>query len=241
MLISADYSQIELRLLAHLTGDSALINAFQRGIDVHAAVAAEIYGTPVEMVDDAMRRTAKMVNFGVIYGISAFGLAQRLGVQRDQASAFIDAYFARYPTVLAWQEALLDSALTNGYVETFLGRRRAITGLKPTRSYRNRTQPEREAINMAVQGSAADLIKLAMLKLDRALATSGTASRLVLQIHDELLVECPVSAQATTASLVRAAMRGALDDHGGLLVPLDVDVSAGPNWLDVEAITDDNA
>ena len=241
VLISADYSQIELRLLAHLTGDSALINAFQRGIDVHAAVAAEIYGTPVEMVDDAMRRTAKMVNFGVIYGISAFGLAQRLGVQRDQASAFIDAYFARYPTVLAWQEALLDSALTNGYVETFLGRRRAITGLKPTRSYRNRTQPEREAINMAVQGSAADLIKLAMLKLDRALATSGTASRLVLQIHDELLVECPVSAQATTASLVRAAMRGALDDHGGLLVPLDVDVSAGPNWLDVEAITDDNA
>lgn len=240
VLISADYSQIELRLLAHLTGDSALIDTFQRGIDVHAAVAAEIYGTSVNTVDDAMRRTAKMVNFGVIYGISAFGLAQRLGVQRDQASAFIDAYFARYPTVLAWQETLLDNALAHGYVETFLGRRRAITGLKANRSHRNRTQPEREAINMAVQGSAADLIKLAMLKLDRALTESETSSRLVLQIHDELVLECPVAATHATAALVRAAMRGALDAHGGLKVPLDVDVSAGPNWLDVEDIPDDN-
>lgn len=238
MLVSADYSQIELRLLAHLTGDKALIEAFQQGIDVHAAVAAEIYGTPVQAVDSAMRRTAKMVNFGVIYGISAFGLAQRLGVPREQAAKFIDAYFDRYPTVLAWQEKILDDALANGFVETILGRRRAITGLKSTRSHRSRTQPEREAINMAVQGSAADLIKLAMLSLDRELDRSGLGARLVLQIHDELVVECPEAETVATAKLVRSAMRGAMDSHGPLLVPLDVDVSAGPNWLDVEAVPD---
>lgn len=238
-LVSADYSQIELRLLAHLTGDKALVASFNRGIDVHASVAAEIYGTPVEKVDSAMRRTAKMVNFGVIYGISAFGLAQRLGVPREQAAAFIDAYFERYPSVLAWQEKILDQALANGFVETILGRRRAITGLKSTRSHRSRTQPEREAINMAVQGSAADLIKLAMLSLDKMLEKSGLGARLVLQIHDELVLECPEGETARAASLVRSAMRGAFDSQGPLLVPLDVDVSAGPNWLDVEEVPDE--
>lgn len=237
-LISADYSQIELRLLAHLTGDEALIEAFKQGIDVHAAVAAEIYGTPVASVDSAMRRTAKMVNFGVIYGISAFGLAQRLGVPREQAASFIDAYFARYPSVLAWQEQILDEALSRGFVETILGRRRSITGLKSSRSHRSRTQPEREAINMAVQGSAADLIKLAMLGLDRALERSALGARLVLQIHDELVLECPERETGAAAALVRQAMRGAMDAHGGLRVPLDVDVAAGPNWLDVEAVPD---
>ena len=235
-LIAADYSQIELRLLAHLSGDEALLQAFADKVDVHAAVAAELYGVPLAQVDDGMRRTAKMVNFGVIYGISAFGLAARLGIGRAEAGAFIDAYFAKYPAVLEWQEKLLRQAHSTGTVHTLLGRMRRIEGVRADSSYRQRNQPEREAINMEVQGSAADLIKLAMLEVDRMLPAEGFVGRMVLQIHDELVVEAPEAEVDRLAQRLHACMAEALSSRVKLKVSLEVDVATGPNWLDVEEI-----
>lgn len=235
-LIAADYSQIELRLLAHLSGDEALLQAFADQVDVHAAVAAELYGVSLAQVDDGMRRTAKMVNFGVIYGISAFGLAARLGIGRAEAGAFIDAYFARYPAVLEWQEKLLRQAHSTGTVHTVLGRMRRIEGVRADSSYRQRNQPEREAINMEVQGSAADLIKLAMLEVDRMLPAEGFVGRMVLQIHDELVVEAPEAEVDRLARRLHACMAEALSSRVKLKVALEVDVATGTNWLDVEEI-----
>ena len=235
-LVTADYSQIELRLLAHLSGDEALLKAFADKVDVHSAVAAELYGVALGSVDDAMRRTAKMVNFGVIYGISAFGLAARLGIGNKEASLFIDAYFARYPAVLEWQQQLLEQAHASGTVRTLLGRVRQIEGVRSQSSYRQRNQPEREAINMEVQGSAADLIKLAMLEVDRMLPAEGFAGRMVLQIHDELVVEAPHSEVGRVAKRLRESMVGALSARVNLKVALEVDVAQGPNWLDVEEV-----
>ncbi len=235
-LIAADYSQIELRLLAHLSGDEALLKAFTDRVDVHAAVAAELYGVSLAQVDDAMRRTAKMVNFGVIYGISAFGLAARLGIGRNEAAAFIDAYFARYPAVLDWQEQLLRRAHITATVRTVLGRIRRIEGVRADSTYKQRNQPEREAINMEVQGSAADLIKLAMLEVDRMLPAEGFQGRMVLQIHDELVVEAPEAEVGRIARRLRDCMVGALSARVNLKVPLEVDVATGPNWLDVREV-----
>jgi DNA polymerase-1 len=229
-LLTADYSQVELRLLAHFCGDETLRRAFAEERDVHAAVASQIFGTPEDKITSEMRRTAKTVNFGVIYGISAFGLATRLGITKEEAAKFIDAYFKRYPKVLEYQARLLESCRKTGYVGTLLGRRRAISGIRPRTTYSQRNQPEREAINMEIQGSAADLMKQAMLGSWRRLQREKRRARLLLTVHDELVVEVPPEELHDVARLLREEMTSALP----LSVPLRVDVAAGPNWLDVE-------
>jgi DNA polymerase-1 len=187
-------------------------------------------------VNAEMRRMAKTVNFGVIYGMSAYGLAMRLEIDPKEAERFIDAYFGRYPRVLEYQERLLAECRKKGYVSTVLGRRReiAMAGGRERSTYRNRNQPEREAINMEIQGSAADLIKMAMLNVHRRLRAEKRKSRLLLQIHDELVLEAPPPERDAIAALVREEMTRALADR--LTVPLRVDVCAGPNWLDAEEI-----
>ena len=235
-LLTADYSQIELRLLAHFCGDEELRRAFAEGQDVHAAVAARIYNVAEGDVTPEMRRNAKTVNFGVIYGISAHGLAQRLGISREDAGTFIDAYFARYLKVQEYQTRLLENCRKTGYVRTILGRRRAISGVRANSTYQQRNQPEREAVNMEIQGSAADLIKLAMLNLFRRLRREGLRARMLLQIHDELVFETPPEELETVAAIVQEEMTTPLERQLRLEVPLAVDLAAGPNWLDVEEV-----
>jgi DNA polymerase I len=235
-LLTADYSQIELRMLAHFTGDEALRQAFAEDRDIHAAVAAQIFNVPEGEVSREMRRIAKTVNFGVIYGMSPLGLAQRLGIPREEAAKFIDAYFARYPRVLEYQSRLLRDCIANGYVGTILGRRRPFEGIRKESTYQQRNQPEREAINMEIQGSAADLIKLAMLNIHRRLQREKRRSKMLLQIHDELVFETPPDEFDAVAELVREEMTTPLEKELGLRAPLKVDLAGGPNWLDVEEV-----
>ena len=232
LLLTADYSQIELRLLAHFSGDEVLRKAFAEDQDIHAAVAAQTFGVDLRDVTGEMRRMAKVVNFGIIYGMSAYGLAMRLEIDAKEAERFIESYFARYPRVLEYQERLLADCRKKGYVSTLLGRRRAITmaDARGRSTYRNRNQPEREAINMEIQGSAADLIKVAMLHVHRRLRKENRRSRLLLQIHDELVFEVPPEERETACKLVREEMTAALSER--LTVPLQVDIGIGPNWLD---------
>lgn len=240
-LLTADYSQIELRLLAHFCQDEALCRAFAEDRDVHSAVAAQIFHVAESEVRPDQRRMAKTVNFGVIYGISAAGLAQRLEISKEEATTFIEAYFARYPRVEQYQKQLLEDCRRNGYVTTILGRRRSFdrTAIRAHSSYQNRNQAEREAINMEVQGSAADLIKLAMLQVHRRLRKEGMQARLLLQIHDELVFEAPVQEKAALAELVRHEMTVPPAKKLSLRVPLRVDLAWGPNWLDVQAVEEE--
>ncbi len=228
-LLTADYSQVELRILAHYSRDPALVEAFTHDRDIHSAVASGIFGVPESEVTKDQRRMAKTVNFGVIYGLSAFGLASRLGISQQEAGAFIDAYFAKYSGVDAFINEVREIALKTGRVETILGRRRAINGIKNVTG-RNLNLAERTAINTVIQGSAADLIKKAMLEVDRRLRDARMRARMLLQIHDELVFEAPDDEIGPLAGLVREAMTHRSHDFS---VPLGVDVSAGPNWLDV--------
>jgi DNA polymerase-1 len=232
VLLTADYSQIELRILAHYSKDPALVRAFGEDRDIHAAVAAKIFAVPEDQVSEAQRGVGKTINFGVIYGLSAFGLSSRLGITQTEAAAFIDAYFQEYAGVDTFITRTLDSALATGRVETILGRRRPISGIKATTG-RVRNLAERTAVNTVIQGSAADLIKRAMLEVDRRITSEGLRARMLLQIHDELVFECPAGEAEPLARLVREAMTTALD----LDVPLRVDLFCGPNWLDVEAVS----
>ncbi|HEV3439005.1 MAG TPA: DNA polymerase I [Gemmata sp.] len=233
-LVTADYSQVELRLLAHFCGDETLRAAFAEDRDVHAAVAAEIFKVPVWDVTKQQRGLAKTVNFGVLYGMSASGLAMRLSIPRAEAERFIDAYFRRYPKVLAYQDALLRRCREIGYVGTILGRKRYFnpTAIRSKSTYHSRNQAEREAINMEIQGSAADLLKRAMLSVDARLKREKLAAKMLLTVHDELVFEAPPSEVAKLAKIAREEMTGAMN----LDVPLKVDVAAGPNWLDVEDV-----
>jgi DNA polymerase-1 len=235
-LITADYSQIELRLLAHLSRDKSMRQAFADDHDIHALVAAQIFGVSEADVTEAMRRIAKTVNFGIIYGMSPHGLAARLGIPREEAARFIDAYFARYPKVLDYQTKLLANCRKTGYVNTILGRRRAISGIRERSNYQQRNQPEREAVNMEIQGSAADLIKLAMLGIHRRLKTEHLRTRMLLQIHDELVFEAPPDELETAISLVQEEMTTPLERALHIKVPIKVDMGAGANWLDVEDV-----
>ena len=225
-LVCADYSQIELRVLAHFSGDQALCEAFQAGIDIHAAVAADVFQIPVDTVSSDQRRMAKAVNFGVIYGQTAWGLAAALGIDKAEAAAFIDDYFRRYAGVAAFCERVLEETARTGYARTILNRRRAISGIRRTTGI-NRNMPERTAINTVIQGSAADLIKQAMLNVDRMLRQQPLQARLLLQIHDELVLECPQDQTSTLIPLLRHGMQDAMT----LNVPLVVDVTTGPDWL----------
>ena len=225
-LISADYSQIELRVLAHLSGDQGLRKAFWDDADIHRETAARAFGVPVAAVTPEMRRQAKVVNFGVIYGISAYGLARNLGISTDEAARFIEQYFGLYPGVRAWIEETIERARADGYVTTLLHRRRYVPELKSENAI-TRKAAERIAINTPVQGSAADLIKLAMVRLDRALA--GTGTHLLLQVHDELLVEGP----ADEAEHIADILRNVMETVRALDVPLKVDVGIGDNWAEI--------
>ena len=230
-LVCADYSQIELRLLAHYSGDTELTAAFQKGEDIHTAVASEIFGVPDSAVSSEMRRIAKAVNFGVIYGQSPFGLAAALSIGQAEAAAFIENYFARYSGVDRFLTQLLQECAESGYARTILGRRREITGIRDGRG-RQRNLPERTAINTVFQGSAADLIKRAMIRIAERLEKEGHSARMLLQIHDELVFESPAAKVGSLVEIVRSEMEGALE----LKVPLVVDVSAGENWLETEDV-----
>lgn len=231
VLVCADYSQIELRVLAHFSGDLAMREAFRQRIDIHSAVASEVFGVPVDAVNSDLRRIAKAVNFGVIYGQTPWGLAAALGIGKDEAAQFIDNYFAKYSGVASFCEQVLTETVRTGYARTILNRRRAIAGIRRTTGI-NRNMPERTAINTVIQGSAADLIKQAMLDVDSALASSTLRATLLLQIHDELVFECHRDDVAALIPMIREKMQGAMT----LDVPLEVDVTIGPNWLDQEDV-----
>lgn len=228
-LLAADYSQIELRVLAHFSQDATLCQAFRDDQDIHARVASEVYQVPQAEVTGEMRRAAKAVNFGVIYGQSPFGLAHALGIEQEQAAQFIDAYFQKYPGVEKFLEETLAACLENGYVKTILGRRRAIRGVRPYAG-RQRNLAERTAINTVIQGSAADLIKLAMIQIHRRLKREEHPGRMLLQIHDELIFEVPSDQLEYLSQLVAEEMAGVLE----LTVPLKVDLKSGENWADCE-------
>jgi DNA polymerase-1 len=224
-IVSADYSQIELRIMAHICGDAGLIAAFERGDDVHRATAAEVFGVPVADVSDDQRRTAKVINFGLIYGMSAFGLAGNLGISKDAAKLYIDRYFARYPGVANYMESTRVSAREKGYVQTVFGRRLWLPEINGPNGPR-RQAAERAAINAPMQGTAADLIKLAMIAADDWLAREKLATRIVMQVHDELVFEVPEAELAAVRAAVPALMTGVVQWQ----VPLVVDVGEGSNW-----------
>jgi DNA polymerase-1 len=225
VLVAADYSQIELRLLAHLSGDEALLETFRRGEDIHRATAAKIFGLAPEAVTPDQRRSAKTINFGMLYGMGPFALATQLGVPRAEAKGFIAAYFERFPRIRACLDAVLEKARATGGTETIFGRVRPIPGLHD-RNHNVRANAERMAMNAPFQGAAADLIKIAMLRLDAALTREIPEARLLLQVHDELVLECPEALAGKTASLAKATMEGAAT----LSVPLTVHVGQGRNW-----------
>jgi DNA polymerase-1 len=227
VLMSADYSQIELRVMAALSRDEGMIEAFNRGADIHTETAMRVYGVMKKLVTPEMRSTCKMVNFGIIYGISAFGLAQRLGVPRKQAAELIETYFMQYPGVKAYMEKAIQDARDKGYAETFLGRRRFLRDIQ-SRNATLRQASERNAINTPVQGTAADLIKLAMIRVHRELNTHRLKTRMVLQIHDELLFDVPRTEVETVRELVKKAMLSVLN----IGVPLDVSIGIGDTWLE---------
>jgi len=227
VLLAADYSQIELRVLAHYSRDPRLCEAFARDEDIHAQVASQIYRVPLDQVTAEMRRQAKAVNFGVLYGQSPYGLARELGISKEEAAKFIDSYFEGYPGIEEFLKGVLAECHRNEYVSTILGRQRAIRGVRPDAG-RQRNLPERTAINTVIQGSAADLIKLAMVAIHRRLRMEKLPARMLLQIHDELVFEVQESAVDQLAALVRHEM----SQVRPLAVPLKVDVKVGPNWAD---------
>ncbi len=227
VLLSADYSQIELRLMAAFSGDEAMLQAFRDGADIHRETASRVYDVMAPLVTDEQRSRCKMVNFGIIYGISSFGLSQRLKISRKEASDLIETYFRLYPKVREYMNSAIASAREKGYAETVLGRRRTLKDIN-SRNATVRQAAERDAINTPIQGSAADLIKIAMVKVDRALKAANLRTKMVLQIHDELLFDVPKEEVDSVVEIVRREMTGALD----LGVPLEVGIGVADNWLD---------
>jgi DNA polymerase-1 len=225
VIVSADYSQIELRIMAHLSRDESLLRAFAQGLDVHRATASEVFGVPVEEVSAEQRRYAKTINFGLIYGMSAFGLAAQLGIEREAAKNWIERYFARYPGVARYMNDTRAQAKAQGYVETVLGRRLWLPEINSPNGPR-RGAAERQAINAPLQGTAADIVKLAMVAVQGWLETEQLGSRLIMQVHDELVLEVPGGELDLVKREVARLMGAALV----LEVPLLVEVGAGPNW-----------
>ena len=224
-ILSADYSQIELRIMAHLSQDPGLLEAFEQGMDVHRHTASEVFGAAPGEVSSEQRRYAKVINFGLMYGMSAFGLAQNLGIERSAAASYIERYFARYPGVAQYMQRTREQARSQGYVETVFGRRLWLTEIRSSSPAR-RSAAERAAINAPMQGTAADLIKLAMIAVHRWLAETGLRSRLIMQVHDELVLEVPNAELERLKSELPRLMTGVAQ----LAVPLMVEVGAGPNW-----------
>ncbi len=231
VLLSADYSQIELRLAAHVADVPELRQAFQDGVDIHALTASEVFGVPLATMDGATRRRAKAINFGIIYGISAFGLGAQIGVPQSEAAAYIRAYFERFPAIRAYMERIKTDCRRTGYVETIFGRKCWISGIRDANPAR-RAGAERQAINAPLQGSAADIIKRAMTRIPTALTGSGLHARMLLQVHDELLFEVPQAEIQVTAGTVKEVMEGACAPHCELAVPLVVETGFARSWDD---------
>jgi DNA polymerase-1 len=230
LLFTADYSQIDLRALAHISGDETLIDTFQRGIDIHTRTASEIFKVPLERVDENLRRRAKAVNFGIIYGISDFGLARDTGVTRKEAGRYIEEYLDSYPGVKKYMQEIVEFGIQNGYVETALGRRRYLPDLR-ARNKMVQSFARRMALNTPIQGTSADIIKLAMIKVADMLQTHHLQGRLLLQVHDELLLEVPRSELEETADIVKNCMENAF----ALKVPLLVSMKVGTNWYEMQS------
>lgn len=226
-ILSADYSQIELRIMAHLSGDEHLTGAFRSGVDVHRATAAKIFGIPYDEVSGDQRRIAKTANFGIMYGISSFGLSQRLGISRSEAKKIIDDYFEAFPSVKTYIESTVTAARESGYVETIFGRRRYIPDINAKNAVA-RSLAERNAVNAPIQGTSADIIKLAMINVDRRIEEAGLKSRMVLQIHDELLFDTCADEVEMLSSIVKEEMEHVTE----LSVPLTVECNYGKNWLE---------
>jgi DNA polymerase-1 len=225
LLVAADYSQVELRIMAHLSEDPSLLAAFNAGQDIHRATAAEVFDVEVDAVTTEQRRSAKAINFGLIYGMSAFGLARQLGINRKQAAEYIELYFARYPGVQNYMNNIRYSAAENGYVETISGRRLYLPEINARNGMR-RQAAERTAINAPMQGTAADIIKRAMISVDSWLQNSDLKSRMIMQVHDELVLEVPES----ELEAVKQGLIERMESAAELLVPLVVDVGVGDNW-----------
>ena len=228
-LVSADYSQIELRILAHIADIPQLKKAFAEGLDIHAMTASEMFGVPVAGMDPSIRRRAKAINFGIIYGISAFGLANQLGISREEAGAYIKRYFERFPGIRDYMETTKKFVRENGYVETIFGRKAhypAINSKNPS----ERAFMERAAINAPIQGSAADIIRRAMIRMEASLAEHRLNARMLLQVHDELIFEVPEKEVAKTIPVIQRVMVDAPSPALMLTVPLQVDARAAQNW-----------
>lgn len=228
ILLAVDYSQVELRVMAAIANDEAMIEAFKQDLDIHTATAANVYGVALDDVTSDMRRNAKMVNFGIIYGISAFGLSQRLGISRTEAGEIIDTYFAKYPAVKDFMDNTIEKTTEQGYTETLTGRKRIIKDIN-SRNAMQRNNASRAAINTPIQGTAADMIKLAMIKVDTLLTAGNYKTKMLLQVHDELIFDLHKSEQQELIPLIKQAMESALELPNG--VPIKVDTGTGENWL----------
>jgi DNA polymerase-1 len=229
VLISADYSQIELRLLAHIADLKSMKDAFAKGVDIHAMTASEMFGVPVEGMDPMVRRRAKAINFGIIYGISAFGLANQLGIERGEAKAYIDSYFVKFPGIRKYMDDTIAFAKRTGYVETIFGRRTYVGGIND-KNPAQRGYSERQAINAPIQGAAADVIRRAMIRMPSALRHARLSAKMLLQVHDELVFEAPKDEADATINVARKVMEEAPLPALTLSVPLVVDARAGRNW-----------
>lgn len=226
VLVAADYSQIELRIIAALSNDENMISAFNSGEDIHASTAAKVYDIPINEVTREQRSHAKMVNFGIIYGISAFGLSQRLNISRKEAKQIIESYFEQFPGIKIFMNECIESAKEKGYVETVLGRKRFLRDINSANAV-VRGFAERNAINSPIQGTAADMIKLAMIDIQNYLKSSGLKSKMILQVHDELIFDVPKGEVEELITEVKLRMSNAMKIN----VPIEVDAQSGDNWL----------
>ena len=229
LFVDADYSQIELRVLAHLSGDEHLIRAYQEAQDIHRITASQVFHIPFEEVTDLQRRNAKAVNFGIVYGISSFGLSQDLSITRKEAAHYIEQYFQTYPGIKRFLDEAVEHAREKGYVTTMFGRRRPVPELKSS-NFMQRSFGERVAMNSPIQGTAADIIKIAMIRVNERLRQEGLQSRLILQVHDELLIEAKAEEEETVKKILREEMQGAAE----LSVKLEIDMHTGNNWYEAK-------
>jgi DNA polymerase-1 len=229
VLVDADYSQIELRLLAHIASDPVMLAAFERGEDIHTVTASQVFGVPLGEVSSVQRFRAKAVNFGIVYGISAFSLANDIGVMPKEAKAYIESYLEKYAGVREYMSRIVNSAKKLGYVATLFGRRRYLPELKAS-NFNMRSFGERVALNMPIQGTAADIIKIAMINVSNRLKAEGLKARLILQVHDELIVECPEGEADVVCKVLREEMENAVR----LTVPLVAETRAGKSWFEAK-------
>jgi len=228
-LISADYSQIELRLMAHAANETEMIKAFNENVDIHSQTASKVFGIPIEDLDSETRRSAKAINFGIIYGISSFGLSKQLSCSQSEAKNFIESYFDQFPKIKIYMDAMIENAKMKGYVETFFGRRIPIKGIN-SKNFQERSFAERQSINAPIQGSAADIIKRAMIKIHNVFQEKNIETKMLLQVHDELVFECPKDEINTVSNLIKKEMEQANLPLFPLNIPIVVDFGEADNW-----------